>query len=99
MARFFFFYIFNRALKKLVLTDNNIGDAGASALSDALKSNNTLEELLLDGESVYGNIGPEGAKSIASMLVVNRALTSLNLRGNEIGAGGAKAIADSLPQS
>ena len=29
----------------------------------------------------------------------NRALTSLNLFNNEIGAGGAKAIADSLPQS
>ena len=29
----------------------------------------------------------------------NRALTSLNLYDNQIGAGGAKAIADSLPQS
>ena len=29
----------------------------------------------------------------------NRALTSLNLFSNEIGAGGARAIADSLPQS
>ena len=29
----------------------------------------------------------------------NRALTSLDLSSNEIGAGGAQAIADSLPQS
>ena len=32
-------------------------------------------------------------------LKFNRALTSLNLEYNRIGAGGAKAIADSLPQS
>ena len=81
------------------MTDNEIGDAAASALSDALKTNNTLEELLLNSYIKRGNIGPEGAKGIASMLAVNRALTSLNLRHNEIGAGGAKAIADSLPQS
>ena len=32
-------------------------------------------------------------------LEFNRALTSLDLSSNKIGAGGARAIADSLPQS
>ena len=40
-----------------------------------------------------------GVLALAESLKVNRALTSLNLYGNQIGAGGAKAIADSLPQS
>ena len=76
-----------------------IGDAGARALSDALKTHNTLEELQLNNCYERGNIGLGGAESIASMLVVNRALTSLDLSGNEIGAGGAQAIAGALPQS
>ena len=44
-------------------------------------------------------ISTAGAQAIAKMLVVNRALTSLNLRNNGVGAGGAKAIAAALPQS
>ena len=40
-----------------------------------------------------------GIQAIAEALEVNRALTSLDLFYNQIGAGGAKAIADSLPQS
>ena len=39
------------------------------------------------------------ARIIALELRFNRALISLNLHWNGIGVGGAKAIADSLPQS
>ena len=45
------------------------------------------------------SLGAADARIIALELRFNRALTSLNLRRNEIGAGGARAIADSLPQS
>ena len=41
----------------------------------------------------------DGVMALAESLKVNRSLTSLNLRVNKIGAGGAKAIAAALPQS
>ena len=56
-------------------------------------------EIDLNGFDCEVKIGLAGAQAIAKMLVVNRALTSLNLSFNRIGAGSAKAIADSLPQS
>ena len=40
-----------------------------------------------------------GVMALAESLKVNRSLTSLDLYGNEIEAGGAKAIAAALPQS
>ena len=89
----------NRALKSANLGENNIGDEGAIAISAALEHNTTLTQIDLNGYYSDVKIGAAGAQAIAKMLVVNRALTSLNLRFNEIGAGGAKAIADSLPQS
>ena len=76
---------FNRALKSADFRANSIGDEGTAALSDALKSNSTLEELKLWSNK----IGAAGAQS----------LTSLYLGFNRIGAGGAKAIAAALPQS
>ena len=89
----------NRALISANLARNDIGDEGAAAISKALETNNKLETLILG--DFYGgcNIGAAGAQAIAKMLVVNRALTSLDLEDNEIGAGGAEAIAAALPQS
>jgi Ran GTPase-activating protein (RanGAP) involved in mRNA processing and transport len=46
--------------KKLYLQYNNIGDAGAKALAEALKVNNTITTLNLS----YNNIGIEGAKAL-----------------------------------
>ena len=91
--------MFNRALKSANLGRNNIGDEGAIAISTALKNNNTLTEIDLNGLNCVVKIGNAGAQAIAKMLVVNRALTSLDLYGNAIGAGGAEAIAAALPQS
>ncbi len=91
---------FNRALESADLSSNKIGVDGIRALCDALKTNNALESLAIRNPSREDTkIDAAGAQLIADMLAVNRALTSLNLRGNEIGAVGAKAIADSLPQS
>ena len=82
------------------LSNNNIDSGGISALCEALKSNSTLESLAIQNGG-YGatKIGAAGAQAIAEMLVVNRALTSLDLDTNDIGAGGAEAIAAALPQS
>ena len=95
---FDFRIFFNSPLKKLILTDNQVGDEGARALSEGLKANKTLEELHLDGYHERGNIGPEGAKYIAEMLKVNSALKVLNLAANEIGKAGAAALAAVLPK-
>ena len=96
---------FNRALISANLDYNDIGDEGAIAISAALESNTTLEDLSLKAEMNLKakmndtKITAVGAQAIAKMLVVNRALTSLDLLLNEIGTGGAKAIAAALPQS
>ena len=45
------------------------------------------------------NLRAADARIIALELRFNRALTSLDLHNNEIGAGGAEAIAAALPQS
>ena len=84
-------------MKKLILTDNLVGDEGARALSEGLKANKTLEELHLNGFSKRGNIRPEGAKYIAEMLKVNSALKVLDLTTNNIGKAGAAALAAVLP--
>ena len=92
---------FNRALKALDLDSNNLGNEGARVLCEALKHNTTLESLNVGNRngSSSGDTKDGGARYFADMLKVNRALTSLNLWNNQIGAGGAKAIAGSLPQS
>ena len=72
--------IFNRALKAANLGSNDIGDEGTAALSEALKSNNTLETLVLH----TNGIGIAGAQSLANMLQVNRALKSVDLRASQI---------------
>ena len=89
----------NRALISANLDYNDIGDEGAIAISAALESNTTLEDLSLKSYSSGAKITAVGAQAIAKMLVVNRALTSLDLRQNAIGVGGAEAIAAALPQS
>ena len=80
------------------MTDNQVGDEGARALSEGLKANKTLEELHLNGLRKRGNIGPEGAKYIAEMLKVNSALKVLDLGHNSIGKAGAAALAAVLPK-
>ena len=66
----------------------NIQDDGTAALSEALKSNNTLETL----ELYENQIGVAGAQSLAGMLQVNRSLNALDLRRNDIGDAGQQAI-------
>ena len=65
-------------MKKLVLSENAIGDHGATALGESLKTNKSLEELILWDCS----IGAEGGKGLAAGLAVNAAMTRLDVRGN-----------------
>ena len=82
----------NRALTKLSITKNQIGDEGATALADALCVNGAMTDLDLS----FNNIGGDGAKALANALRVNGAMTTLLLGGNKIRDEGATALADAL---
>ena len=76
----------------LKLRGTKIGDAGASALAEALKTNGVLSTLHLG----HTDVGAEGAMALAEALGANVALASLHLVGNRIGAEGAAALAEAL---
>ena len=72
--------------------DNDIGDEGAEAIADSLKSGMAVLTFL---DLNYNNIGDDGAKAIiAEALKVNAVVTALCLDSNNIGPEGAKAIAE-----
>jgi Ran GTPase-activating protein (RanGAP) involved in mRNA processing and transport len=79
-------------LTSLNLYGNQIGDAGAKDLSNALKHNTTLTSLDL-GNNL---IGAAGAKDLSDVLKHNTTLLSLDLGDNQIGAAGAKDLSDAL---
>ena len=67
-------------LKKLALSYNNIGDKGATAIGNALKTNSTLEELWL----INCEIGLGGKKLAAALSQGAMALTNLDVRLNSL---------------
>lgn len=81
--------------KKLELSDKNMGQGAACALSKFLVSNATLEELRLDYNP---GLGKEdlGSVALAGALQVNRTLKQLRLGGCGISAAGAAALAGAL---
>ena len=83
------------SLKELQLFNNNIGDAGAKAIADAIGASGSLAWLDIS----YNNIGDEGAKALAAGISASGSLATLWLSNNEIGAAGAKAIADAIGAS
>ena len=81
---------------KLGLRNDNIGDAGAVALADKLKTTTAPLKKLSLGEN---NIGDTGSAAIANALAANTALTelyTLTLSTNNIGDTGAAAIGEAL---
>lgn len=93
----------------LHLFGNAIGDAGASAIADALRDNTSLERIYLGANQ----IGDQGAKALADTLRENTLtleqvqeltdddetppyLTALNLDDNVIGDIGVSALANAL---
>ena len=77
---------------KQTLDLRQIGDAGAQAIGEALKVNQTLQTL-----NLWNNqIGAAGAQAIGEALKVNQTLQTLCLSDNEIGYAGAAAIGDAL---
>ena len=98
----------SRSLTSVNLLRNNLGD-GAAAVVAAAKQNGNIKTLCgtKEGQSELKHIGSRrsgflkapDAVLLSFDLEFNRALTSLDLAGNEIGAGGVEAIAGSLAQS
>jgi Ran GTPase-activating protein (RanGAP) involved in mRNA processing and transport len=73
-------------------SDNHIGDLGASALAEGLRSNSTLTELFLS----CNQVGDQGVTALGTALKFNSTLKKLNLSFNPISSTGAVALADSL---
>ncbi|CAM6074117.1 unnamed protein product [Sphagnum tenellum] len=84
-------------LKRLSLEWNSLGLArtGISALSSAIASNRSLQEVDLRSN----RIGPSTAAALAHALRSNFSLTCLDLRWNEIGPGGAAALIGMLQKN
>jgi Ran GTPase-activating protein (RanGAP) involved in mRNA processing and transport len=82
----------NRTLTALNLSQNAIGDRGATALAEALKLNSTLARLDLSGNA----IDEAGARALASALRENHGLVSLSIGDNYLGEAGAKVRFGSL---
>jgi len=76
---------------QLDLSDNQIGDTGASALAAALSENSVLERFTFEGN----DMGEAGARAMATTLGMNTSLKEINIEYNEIG-NGAVHIAQAL---
>ena len=75
--------IVNTTLTQLDLRDNNIGDAGAASLAEAMKVNTTLTQLDLSRNP----IGVAGAAFLAEAMKFNTTVTikyEIHIRSNLI---------------
>lgn len=77
------------SLTRLFIRGTSMGDAGASALADALESNTSLRELSLTGS----NITATGAALLGRALMENETLTRLSLANNRISCNGLVSLA------
>ena len=81
-----------KCIEEMRFHGNSIGDEGAVALADGLKSCSNLQTLDL----TTNNIGTEGAVALADGLKSCSNLRTLHLSANNIGTEGAVALADGL---
>ena len=79
-------------VQKFDFSQNNICDEGAKAISECLKTNNTLQELNLSDNSITS----EGAKKVAEAIKVNKGLLKLAFSQNAICDDGVMSISESL---
>ena len=102
----------NRALTSVNLLYNDLREGAAAVAAAAEQQGNvktlcgiSADQTAVDFSRKGGwrddspGLGAADAVLLGFDLKFNRALTSLDLFRNEIGAGGAKAIAAALPQS
>lgn len=70
----------NITLRSLNLSENKIGDSGATAIGNALKTNAGLQKLDL----AENPIGDAGAKAIATGLKTNKTIKKIFLSGYKL---------------
>lgn len=76
------------AMGELCLGSNNIGDVGAVAIAEVLRSGSAIRRLSLRDN----RISDAGAEAIAEALATNSALEELDLWGNALGDQGRRAL-------
>lgn len=79
-------------LKRLILWDNRMGNAGAIALAQALACSLTLEEV----DARFNHISVGGARALAEALERNTTLRKLGLRHNPLQDAGVVSFASTL---
>jgi predicted HicB family RNase H-like nuclease len=79
-------------LTSIELKEENVGDAGAKAIAETLRINQTITSLDLE----LNEINTAGAEALAEALENNQTLSSLELYNNQLGDAGAKAMAKAL---
>jgi Ran GTPase-activating protein (RanGAP) involved in mRNA processing and transport len=85
----------NKSIRVLDLKDNPIGDAGNTALAQALAINDTVEELSLRQTKMTWQAGIEWGKAMG----LNSTLVRVDLRANKIGDTGIGLVTTSLAAS
>ena len=78
----------NHSLTWLEISDNPIGDIGATAFGDMIRNNTALTTLHLN----KCGITSEGCVQLAAGLTENTTLQTLRMDGNHVGVEGAKAL-------
>ena len=87
----------NSAMMMLDLNQfNEIGDDGAEALGKALRKNRGLRAIFVANNAISEDGGAEIAAALDPLDGGNDVLQSLDLGANELGVGGAKALAKAL---
>ena len=83
---------YNYSLTTLEISDNPIGDVGATAFGLALKTNSVLTQLCVDCCEITSN----GTAQIAEGLCENIKLKVLQANGNHFGVEGAKSMSEMI---
>lgn len=78
--------------QRLNLRGDRVTSSGAKNLADLLRSQHSLENIILE----WNELGSTGATHIAESLKVNHSLTQINLQNNKIGSEGAISFAEAM---
>ena len=87
--------LIKQGYSKIILRYNNIGDAEAKDLAEAIAQSTSLISIDLSGNQ----IGDAGVKAIAEAIIQSTSLTSIDLHNNQIGDAGARDLAKAIAQS
>ena len=77
------------------MSDNPIGDTGASLISEAVRETATLKTLILNGCGITSR----GAEDLSRALAQNSSLEKFDIGGNNLGDEGISHVAEALKQN